>query len=146
MEEGTFRPATAADLEAIVALINKCFGQEDTVEYARAAWEKTEGDPNQIYVNGYLGNVLVAHLKITLIPTIYDDMGTYAILNHVCVHPDYRRHHLGTKLLDATFQICRDHGVKKVELWSNNIREAAHAMYKHYGFKVADAKFFEYEI
>lgn len=40
MEEVTFRPATAADLEDIVALINKCFGQEDTVEYARAAWEK----------------------------------------------------------------------------------------------------------
>jgi GNAT superfamily N-acetyltransferase len=85
-------------------------------------------------------------LKITIIPTIYEDMNTYAILNHVCVKPDVRRHHLGTKLLDATFRICAKCGVKTVELWSKNFREAAHALYKHYGFEVVDAKFFSKDI
>lgn len=142
----TFRTATFADLEDIVSLTNLCFDEQNTLAYAQKIWQKTEHDPNQVYLNGYADGRLVAHMKITIVPTIYDDMNTFAILNHVCVHPDMRRHHFGTKLLDAGFEICRNQDVKKVALWSKNFREAAHAMYKHYGFEVVDAKFFECKI
>lgn len=144
--EATFRRATADDLRDVVDLINRCFDESNTVEYATTAWENSINDPNQIYINGYLDGELVAHLKITIIPTIYDDMATYAMLNHVCVRPDVRRNHLGTKLLDEAFAACRDAGVTKVVLWSKNFREAAHAMYRKYGFEVVDAKFFERKI
>lgn len=144
--EVTFRPATAADLEDIIALTNLCFGEDTSLEYAEKIWHQTASDPHQIYLNGYLDGELAAHTKITIVPTIYEDMNTFAILNHVCVRPDLRRHHLGTKLLDATFAICKENGVKTVELWSKNFREAAHAMYKKYGFEVMDAKFFTKDI
>lgn len=144
--EVTFRTATRDDLPDVVALINQCFDEQNTVEYAVSEWERSGDDPHQIYINGYLDGELVAHLKITIIPTIYDDMATYAMLNHVCVRPDVRRHHLGTKLLDEAFVACRDAGATKVVLWSKNFREAAHAMYKKYGFEVVDAKFFERKI
>ncbi len=140
--EVTFRQATADDVADIIALTNECFDEHTPVEYAEQVWAATANDPNQIYVNGYLDGELVAHTKITIIPTIYEDMNTFAILNHVCVKPSARRHHLGTKLLDEVFRICRDNNVKVVELWSKNFREAAHAMYKKYGFEVVDAKFF----
>lgn len=144
--EATFRTATSADLQDIVDLINECFDEKNTLAFAEAAWTATADDPNQIYLNGYLDGELVAHLKLTIIPTVYDDMGTFAILNHVCVRPSARRHHIGTQLLDAAFEICRDRKVDKVALWSKNFREAAHAMYKKYGFEVVDAKFFEREV
>ncbi len=144
--EVTFRPATAADLEDIIALTNECFDESTPLEYAQKVWAENEHDLNQIYINGYLDGQLVAHAKVSIIPTIYEDMNTFAILNHVCVKPDYRRHHLGTKLLDAIFALCKERGVKTVELWSKNFREAAHAMYKKYGFEVVDAKFFAKEI
>lgn len=144
--EVVFRPATYADIPDIINLTNLCFDEQTPVEYAQKVWEQTEGDPNQIYLNGYLGDELVAHAKITIIPTIYEEMNTYAILNHVCVKPDKRRHHLGTKLLDETFAICKERQVKTVELWSKNFRTAAHALYKKYGFEVVDAKFFAKEI
>lgn len=144
--EVEFRIAKRGDLEDIIALTNECFGEQTPLAYAEKIWKKYEHDPNQIYLNGYLNGQLVAHTKITIIPTIYEDMNTYAILNHVCVKPDVRRHHLGTKLLDATFRICAKCGVKTVELWSKNFREAAHALYKHYGFEVVDAKFFSNDI
>lgn len=144
--EVNFRPATRADLEDIIALTNECFDENTPLEYAEKVWNQTENDPNTIYLNGYLGDQLVAHVRIAIIPTIYEEMNTFAILNHVCVKPDVRRHHLGTKLLDETFKICREHGVKTVELWSKNFRIAAHALYHKYGFEVVDAKFFSKDI
>lgn len=144
--EVTFRPATRADLEDIIALTNECFDEKTSLDYAERIWEQTENDPNTIYLNGYLGGQLVAHTRIAIIPTIYEEMNTFAILNHVCVKPDVRRQHLGTKLLDETFKLCREHGVKTVELWSKNFREAAHALYHKYGFEVMDAKFFSKDL
>lgn len=144
--EVTFRPATRADLEDIIALTNECFDEKTSLDYAERIWGQTENDPNTIYLNGYLGGQLVAHTRIAIIPTIYEEMNTFAILNHVCVKPDVRRQHLGTKLLDETFKLCREHGVKTVELWSKNFREAAHALYHKYGFEVMDAKFFSKDL
>ena len=144
--EVTFRPATHADLEDIIALTNECFSENTPLEYAERVWNQTENDPNTIYLNGYLGEQLVAHTRIAIIPTIYEEMNTFAILNHVCVKPDVRRQHLGTKLLDETFKICQEHGVKTIELWSKNFREAAHALYHKYGFEVMDAKFFSKDL
>lgn len=144
--EVEFRTATRADLEDIVTLTNTCFDEKTPVEYAEKVWPDTENDPNQIYINGYLDGKLVAHTKITIIPTIYEEMNTFAILNHVCVDPTVRRQHLGTKLLDEVFRVCKERNVKVVELWSKNFREAAHALYRKYGFEVVDAKFFAKEV
>lgn len=137
-----FRLATEADLPDIIALTNECFDENTPLAYAQQVWQQTAQDPNVIYLNGYLDGQLVAHLRIAIIATIYEDMGTYAILNHVCVKPDFRRYHLGTQLLDVAFAVCRECGCKAVELWSKNFRQAAHALYQKYGFEVVDAKFF----
>lgn len=144
--EVKFRPATRADLEDIIALTNECFDENTPLDYSEKIWDQTENDPNTIYLNGYLDGQLVAHVRIAIIPTIYEEMNTFAILNHVCVKPNVRRQHLGTKLLDETFKICRERGVKVIELWSKNFREAAHALYYKYGFEVVDAKFFSKDI
>ena len=86
--EVKFRIATAADLEDIIKLTNECFDEQTPLSYARKIWRRTEHDPNQIYVNGYLNDQLVAHTKITIVPTIYEDMNTFAILNHVPICVD----------------------------------------------------------
>lgn len=144
--EVTFRPATRADLADIIDLTNECFDENTPLQYAEKVWDENAADPNQIYLNGYVDGELLAHVKISIIPTIYEEMNTFAILNHVCVRPSARRHHLGTKLLDETFRICKERGVKTVELWSKNFRQAAHALYHKYGFEVVDAKFFSKDI
>lgn len=141
-----FREATAQDVSDIIALTNECFNENTPVEFAEAVFAKTADDPNTIYLNGYLDGQLVAHVRIAIIETIYEEMNTFAILNHVCVKPDVRRQHLGTKLLDEAFRICKERNVKVVELWSKNFREAAHALYRKYGFEVVDAKFFSKDV
>lgn len=137
-----FKIATREDVAAIVDLCNECFDEKTSIEYANDVFLKTENDPNQIYLIGIVDNQVVAHSKITIIPTIYENMNTYSILNHVCVKPSFRRHNLATKMLEVCERISKEHGCVKMELWSMNFREAAHACYKSYGFQVDDAKFF----
>jgi len=137
-----FRIATSEDIENIIELCNECFDENTSLEYAKKVWEENQKDLNQIYLVGYIDNQIVAHTKITIIPTIYEDMNTYAILNHVCVKPEYRRGHIGTEMLDECFKIAKEHNCKCVELWSKNFRQAAHGLYHSYGFEVMDAKFF----
>lgn len=141
-----FRIAERADLAEMIDLTNRCFDENTPLVYAEQIWDENASDPHQIYLNGWKDGKIVAHTKITIVPTIYEDMNTYAILNHVCVDPEVRRQHLGTRLLDEVFQICKAHNVKTVEFWSKNFREAAHALYHKYGFEVVDAKFFAKEV
>lgn len=137
-----FKIATLEDVEGIIKLCNECFNESTDLDYATRVYKENENDPNQIYLIGIVNNEIIAHAKINVIPTIYEDMNTYAILNHVCVKKELRREHIGTKLLDECFKIAKDHNCKCVELWSKNFREAAHGLYHSYDFDVVDAKFF----
>lgn len=137
-----FRIANESDVESIIKLSNECFDEETSLDYAKRVFNETKNDDNQIYLIGVVNDEVVAHVKITIIPTIYEKMNKYAILNHVCVRPDYRRHNLATKMLEECNKICKDKGCVAMELWSMNFREAAHACYKNFGFHVDDAKFF----
>ena len=137
-----FRIANENDIKGIIELCNECFNENTSLEYAKKIYLDNKDDVNQIYVIGILNDKIIAHSKINIIPTIYEDMNTYAILNHVCVKLELRREHIGTKLLDYCFKIAKDHNCKCVELWSKNFREAAHGLYHSYNFDVMDAKFF----
>lgn len=157
-----FRIMEPRDLEKVIDLCNECFDENTSYAYAREIYEKTDKNV-QIYVVGEIvtdqtgnqtgesqsenqGTEIVAHALVNIVPTVYEDMNTYAILNHVCVKPSHRRAHLGTRLLDYCFDIAKSKNCKKVELWSKNFRVAAHALYHKYGFEVLEAAFFEKEV
>ena len=146
MNEVIFKKAELKDVDGIIQLCNECFEENTSLAYAKTIFEQTMHDPNQIYLIGIMDNQIVAHTKITIIPTIYENMNTYSIINHVCVKPEYRRHNIATKMLDEVTRICKEKNCKAIELWSNNFRVPAHALYKKYGFIVNDAKFFSKEI
>ena len=144
--EVKFRIATYEDVGAIVDLCNECFDETTSISYAQKIYNETKDDKNQIYLVGDANGKIIAHTKITIIPTIYEKMNTYAIINHVCVKNDYRRHNIATLMLDEVTKICKENKCVAIELWSNNFRQPAHACYKKNGFKVIDAKFFSKEI
>lgn len=144
--EVLFRRATSEDVTSIIELCNECFSEETSLEYANRVFEETKNDKNQIYLVGIVDGKIIAHTKITIIPTMYEKMNTYSIINHVCVKEEYRRHNIATLMLDEVTKICKEMGCKAMELWSNNFRQPAHACYKKYGFIVNDAKFFSKDI
>lgn len=137
-----FSIATMEDVKDIIELTNECFNENTSLDYALTTFKKTQNDKNGIYVIGKIADKVVAHAKVTIIETIYEDMNTYAILNHVCVKPDYRRHNLATLMLDEITKICKEKGCVAIELWSKNFRKAAHACYLNYGFIKDEAGFF----
>lgn len=141
-----FRRATYEDVEEIVNLCNECFDENTSLEFAQKVFKDTMDDENQIYIVGIVDGLIVAHTKIAVIPTMFEEMNTYAILNHVCVKPEYRRHNIGTKMLIECEKICKDKKCVEMKLWSKNFRIPAHECYKHYGFEVIDAKFFQKKI
>ena len=135
-------PGAAAE---VTSLTNECFNENASTDAVKSFIEAHQ-NKNQIYLAGYLENTLVAFALISIIETPFPGMDTYAILNHVCVKPEYRRHHLGTKLLTEVEKICEGKGVNSLKLWSKNFRIPAHALYQKFGFKIVDAKFFEKEL
>lgn len=138
----SFSIATTDDLDGIIELCDLCFDEKTSLEYARKIWEETKENPNDIYVVGKQNDKIIAHAKITIIKTIYEPMNIYAILNHVCVHPESRRNNIATRMLDFISEICKENNCVAIELWSKNFRTAAHACYQKYGFIKDEAGFF----
>lgn len=141
-----FKIANVEDVENIVNLCNECFEEQTDLAKAKKIFFHVQHDNNQVYVVGYYKDILVAHAKLTIIPTIFEPMGTFSILNHVCVKPDYRRHDIASHLLVECEKISKERGCNAVHLWSMNFRVPAHECYKKYGFEVVDAKFFSKKI
>ena len=144
--EVKFRVASLEDVEGIIELCNECFDENTDLNYAKSIFKANQNDQNQIYLIGTINDKIIAHTRINIIPTIYEEMNTYAILNHVCVKPEFRKQHIATRMLDECFKIAKNKNCKNVELWSKNFRIAAHGLYHKYGFEVMDAKFFTKEV
>lgn len=140
--EVIFKSLELVDLESTIKLCNECFEEETPLEYAKEVFLATQNDPNNIYINGIYNGEVIAHTKLTIIKTMYKPMETYAIINHLCVKPEFRRHHLATHLLDVIFKVAKDKGCVEVSLWSKNFRVPAHSCYKRYGFELLEAGFF----
>ncbi len=138
-----FRLAKEEDITQVVELTNNCFDENTQVEQALEIFQKTKHDRNQLYLIGEMNEKIIAHTKITIVPTIFDGMETYAILNHVCVLPEYRRHHIAKHMMSVIKKICQEHNCISIKLWSKNFRVPAHTCYINEGFEVIDAKFFE---
>ena len=141
-----FKIANETNVEEIIKVCNICFDETTDVNQAKQIFETQQNDKNQIYLIGIVDNKIVAHTKITIIPTIFDSMDTYAVLNHVCVLKEYRNQKIATKMLETVEKICKERGCTSMKLWSKNFRQAAHACYKKFGFEVIDAAFFEKEL
>ncbi|MGE5456707.1 MAG: GNAT family N-acetyltransferase [Ignavibacteriales bacterium] len=141
-----FRIATESDIEGIIQLCNECFNEKTSLEYAKKMFDKNKNDENTIQIIGVLDNNIIAYVRLAIVPTMFEDMNTYAIINHFCVKDEYRRKNIATSLLKEVNKICLSKGIKSLKLWSKNFRIPAHSCYKKFGFETIDAAFFEREV
>lgn len=141
-----FRLCTQSDINEVVDLCNECFSENTIITKALSIFNTSINNPNDIYIIGLIDNIIVSHSKITIIDTIYENIGRYAIINHFCVKKEYRRQGIATKMLKYIETICQDKKCKNIELWSKNFRVPAHQCYKKNGFILEDAGFFSKKI
>lgn len=141
-----FKLATDNDIQGIIKLCNDCFEESTSLNYAKKIFKKNKHDKNTVQIVGKLNKEIIAYARLAIIPTMFEDMNTYAIINHFCVKPEYRRKNIATDLLKVIDKICSSKKIKSIKLWSKNFRIPAHSCYKKYGFKIIDASFFEKEV
>ena len=137
----TFRKATAADLEAIVALLaDDELGKlrEDTTvplaaEY-RDAFREIEADRNQLLAVAVVDGAVAATLQLSFIPGL-GRKGTWrGQIEAVRVARAHRGSGLGRQMLEWAIDQCRARGCRLVQLTTDKARTDAHRFYERLGF------------
>ncbi|MGF1429771.1 N-acetyltransferase family protein [Kitasatospora sp. LaBMicrA B282] len=139
MNDLEIRPATAADIPAIVAMLaadSVAAGRETPDDLAPyyAAWERVAADANQHLTVATRGGRVVGTLQLSVIPGLSRTGTTRAIVEAVRVHADERGHGLGTVLMDWAVERAGELGCSLVQLTSDRSRTDAHRFYEKLGF------------
>ncbi|MFF4264882.1 GNAT family N-acetyltransferase [Streptomyces virginiae] len=146
MPELTIRPATEADVPAIVAMLaDDPLGAtrespEDLTPYL-AALKRLTSDPNQHLVVAVRADRVVGTLQLTIVPGLSRKGATRSIIEGVRVHADERGGGLGTRFIEWAVEKSRAENCALVQLTSDATRTDAHRFYERLGFTASHVGF-----
>ncbi|MFC9705978.1 GNAT family N-acetyltransferase [Streptomyces sp. NPDC056943] len=135
----TLRPATRAELPAVLALL----ADEDTVvdpasitvtEAYERAFADIEADPRNEMLVLTDGETVLGCLQITYIPGLGKGGAERALIEAVRIRADRRGGGLGRELVERAVARARARGCALVQLTSNKQRTEAHRFYASLGF------------
>lgn len=145
--EPALRPATRADLPAVLALLAGEDGVVDpaAVEVTDAherAFASIEADPrNEILVLADTAGEVVGCLQLTRIPGLGKGGAERALIEAVRIRADLRGAGLGRTLIRRTLDRAREQGCALAQLTSNKSRTDAHRFYTSLGFEASHEGF-----
>jgi GNAT superfamily N-acetyltransferase len=142
------RPAAAADIPAIVALLaDDELGAlrespEDLAPYL-AAFREIDADAHQLLaVAEAVGTAeVVGTLQLTFLPGLSHRGGLRAQIAAVRVRSAERGAGLGSRMIEWAVDVARERGAMQVQLTSNAAREDAHRFYARLGFEASHVGF-----
>ncbi|MFD5413544.1 GNAT family N-acetyltransferase [Streptomyces nojiriensis] len=144
--ELTIRPATEADVPAIVAMLaDDPLGAtrespDDLTPYL-AALKRLTADPNQHLVVAVRADRVVGTLQLTIVPGLSRKGATRSIIEGVRVHADERGGGLGTRFIEWAVEKSRAENCALVQLTSDVTRTDAHRFYERLGFTASHVGF-----
>ncbi|MFI0899929.1 GNAT family N-acetyltransferase [Streptomyces sp. NPDC020983] len=145
--ETALRPATRADLPAVLALLAGEDGVVDpaAVEVTGAherAFAAVEADPrNEILVLVDAAGEVVGCLQLTRVPGLGKGGAERALIEAVRVRADLRGSGLGRSLVRRALDRARGQGCALAQLTSNKSRADAHRFYTSLGFEASHEGF-----
>jgi GNAT superfamily N-acetyltransferase len=134
------RPATAADLPALVALLaDDPLGAEretaaDDLEPYRRALELIDGDPAHVLVVAAVSGVPVGTLQLSFLPGLARRGALRAQIEAVRIRADHRGSGLGTAMFGWALDESRRRGCALVQLTTDRRRADARRFYERLGF------------
>ena len=146
MTDVVIRPATAADVSGIVAMlvddeIAAAREAPDDLTPYRAAFEAINADPNQVLVVAERNGELLGTLQLTIIAGL-SRVGAYrGLVEGVRVAAAARGTGLGTTLMEWSIEESRARGCKIIQLTSDKARVDAHRFYDRLGFTASHEGF-----
>ncbi|WP_078971747.1 GNAT family N-acetyltransferase [Streptomyces sp. WM6368] len=146
LPELTIRPATAADVPAVVAMLaDDPLGAtrespDDLAPYL-AALKRLTDDPNQHLVVAVRADRVVGTLQLTIVPGLSRRGATRAIIEGVRVHAEERGSGLGTRFIEWAVEKSRAENCSLVQLTSDATRTDAHRFYERLGFSASHVGF-----
>ncbi|MFH8580480.1 GNAT family N-acetyltransferase [Streptomyces zaomyceticus] len=146
MSDLEIRPATAEDIEAIVAMLAddplgaQRESPDDLAPYL-AAFELLESDPHQHVVVAVREDKVVGTLQLTIIPGLSRRGATRSIIEGVRIHGDERGSGLGTQLIEWAVEESERRDCRLVQLTSDATRTDAHRFYERLGFEASHVGF-----
>ena len=140
-DDVTFRPATRADVPAIVGLLaddergreREAFADPLPDSYWRA-YETLEGDPNNEMIVADLDGRVVGYLQLTYIAGLSRQGSTRAMIESVRVATALRGQGIGKRFFAWAIERARTRGCHLVQLTSDKRRTEAHRFYGDLGF------------
>jgi GNAT superfamily N-acetyltransferase len=146
MTDVVIRPATAADVSGIVAMlvddeIAAAREAPDDLTPYRAAFEAINADSNQVLVVAERNGELVGTLQLTIIPGLSRIGACRALVEGVRVAAAARGSGLGTTLMEWSIEESRARGCKIIQLTSDKARVDAHRFYDRLGFTASHEGF-----
>ncbi|MFD3331188.1 GNAT family N-acetyltransferase [Streptomyces sp. NPDC058700] len=146
MSDLEIRPAAAADVEAIVAMLaDDPLGAQrespDDLGPYLAAFERLADDPHQHLVVAVRADKVVGTLQLTIIPGLSRRGAVRSLIEAVRVHADERGGGLGTQLIEWAVEESRHQGCQLVQLTSDATRTDAHRFYQRLGFDASHVGF-----
>ncbi|MFE6849316.1 GNAT family N-acetyltransferase [Streptomyces sp. NPDC057674] len=146
MSDLEIRPATAEDLEAIVAMLAddplgaRRESPDDLGPYL-VAFERLANDPQQHLVVAVREDKVVGTLQLTIIPGLSRRGATRSIIEGVRIHAEERGSGLGTQLIEWAVEESGRQGCRLVQLTSDVTRTDAHRFYERLGFEASHLGF-----
>ena len=148
MSEVCIRPATAADVPQIVALLaddplGALRESPDDLDPYLAAFAAVDADPHQLLLVAVRGDRTVGTLQLTVLPGLARRGALRGQIEAVRVARDERGTGLGATLITRAVDEARRRGCQLVQLTSDATRPDAHRFYEklsftatHVGFKL----------
>lgn len=122
-------PAQAADAEAIAHVVNHAFRSE------RFFIDEDRTSPDKVRELLQLGTFLLARENGALAGCVYTELrGERGYFGLLAVHPTKQRSGLGSRLMDAAEQYCREAGCQFMDLTVVNLRKELPDFYGRRGY------------
>lgn len=123
----TYNLMTDKDVNGVFNISNCCFSTPWSMESIKG--EINNPLAKYIVARDETLNLVVGFVGIWIV------VGEGSITN-IAVHPDYRKHGIGAKLLDSLINLCTDLDCSLINLEVRTSNYPAQNLYKKYGFIV----------
>jgi GNAT superfamily N-acetyltransferase len=138
MDNIEIRPATAADLPAVLALyaqLDADHGKVLSVAQAQDVFERISSYPNyKVYV-AVAGSEVIGTFELLIMDNLAHMGAKSGVVEDVVVSDSWQGRGIGKRMMEFALERCREAGCYKMALSSNQKREAAHRFYDNLGFE-----------